>query len=379
MDFKLSSEQQQIRQSVRALVRDHVEPHARTWDEEERFASEVVPHLADMGLFGMVVPAEYGGTELGALSSAIVVEELSRGDGSVGLTVASHNSLCSGHLVIAANEEQKRRYLPKLASGEWLGAWGLTEPGAGSDAGGLRTRAVRDGDHWVINGSKTFITQGSVGGCIVLLASTTPERKQRGITAFLVEHGTPGFTVGQHIKKLGMHASDTVELHFDDVRVPDSQRIGDLDHGFADTLKVLDGGRIGIGALSLGLAEGALDAAIRYAGERKQFNRTLASFQAIQHKIADMATQIEAARLLIWRSAWLKDNGLPFRKEACMAKLFASEMAVKVCEESVQIHGGYGYTRDFPVERHWRDSKLCTIGEGTSEVQRLVIARQLYQ
>ena len=378
MDFNLSNDQQMIRQTVRSFVEANVVPNATQWDEEERFPTEIVGRLSELGLFGMSIPAKYGGSELDTATTATIIEEIARGDGSLALTVASHNSLCSAHIVHAGTEEQKQRYLPNLAKGTTLGAWGLTEPGSGSDASGLRTRAVRDGDDWILNGTKTFITQGSVGKVAVIMASTEPSLKKQGITAFIIEHGTPGFTVGNHLRKLGMRSSDTVELNLEDVRVSDAQRLGEINHGFLDTLSILDAGRIGIGALAVGLAQGAIEAATRYALDRKQFGRPISDFQGIQHKLANMATDLDASRLLVQRAAWLRDSGRPFGKEASMAKLLASESSVKICEEAIQIHGGYGYTREFPVERFWRDSKLCTIGEGTSEIQRSIIAKKVY-
>ena len=378
MNFQLTDDQNLIKQTIRSFVEDNVVPNATQWDEEERFPTEIIGRARELGLFGMAIPAEYGGTDLDTVTNATVIEELARGDGSIALTVASHNSLCCSHIVKSGTNEQKEKYLPKLANGSWLGAWGLTEPGSGSDASGLKTRAIKEGDEWVINGAKTFITQGSVGKVAVILAYTEPEKKQRGITAFIIEHGTEGFTVGNHLKKLGMRSSDTVELLMDNVRISDAQRLGEVNMGFLDTLAILDAGRIGIAALAVGLAQGACEAAYRYSMERKQFGTPIANFQAIQGKIANMSTTLEGSRLLVQRAAWLRDTGQPFGKEASMAKLMASEMAVKVCEEAVQIHGGYGYTREFPVERFWRDSKLCTIGEGTSEIQRMVIARHIF-
>lgn len=379
MDLRLTDEQEIFRDAVRDFCAAEVIPHAGRWDAEESFPTETVAALGELGLLGMKAPQEYGGQGADAVSIALAIEEVARADGSLALTVASHNSLCTGHILRAGNEEQKRRYVPKLATGQWLGAWCLTEPGSGSDAGGATTRAVRDassGD-WVINGAKTFITQGSVAGVYVVLASTTPERKQKGITAFAVEADDKGLSVGKHIEKLGMRSSDTTEVIFEDVRIPDSRRLGALDYGFADTLFILEQGRIGIGALALGLARGALEEAARYAQERKQFGVPIAKFQAIQWMLADMATEIEAARLLILRAASMQDAGHRTPTESAMAKLFASEAAMRATDKAIQIHGGYGYTREFPVERYFRDAKLCTIGEGTSEVQRMVIARNL--
>ncbi len=377
MDFRLTDEQEIFREAVRDFCAAEVIPHAGRWDSEERFPTKTVAALGELGLLGMKAPEEYGGQGADAISIALAIEEVARADGSLALTVASHNSLCTGHILRAGNEAQKRAYVPKLATGEWLGAWCLTEPGSGSDAGGATTAAIRDGDAWVIDGAKTFITQGSVGSVYVVLASTTPERKQKGITAFIVEAGDPGLSVGKHIEKLGMRSSDTCEVIFDGVRVPDSRRLGQIDFGFQDTLFILEQGRIGIGALALGLARGALEEGARYANERKQFGRPIGDFQAIQWMLADTDTEVEAARWLILRAAWLQDQGERTPMESAMAKLFASEAAMRATDKAIQIHGGYGYTREFPVERYFRDAKLCTIGEGTSEVQRMVIARQL--
>jgi alkylation response protein AidB-like acyl-CoA dehydrogenase len=308
---------------------------------------------------------------------AIVIEELARVDGSVALTVASHNGLCTGHILLAGNDEQKQRWVPNLATGKWLGAWGLTEPSSGSDAAGAKTRAVKRGDKWIINGSKTFITQGSVGQVYVIIASTTPEKKQHGLTAFVVEKGAKGFTVGKHIEKMGCHASDTAELNFADVEVPVENQLGAIDHGFIDTLQILDKGRIAIASMALGLGVGALEAARAYAKERKQFNRPIADNQAIQFMLADSATELAAAALLIKRAAWLSDQGRRHTYESSTAKLWTAQAAMRACDRAIQIHGGYGYTREFPVERALRDCKLCEIGEGTNEVQRMVIARHL--
>lgn len=381
MDFELSEQQTLIRNSVRDFAKKHIAPHAEEWDEHEEFPREVFRELGALGVMGMNIPEEYGGAGMDYVSSALALEEIARYDGSAALTVASHNSLGSGHIYLAGTEEQKQKYLPDLASGEKLAAWGLTEPGSGSDASGMRTRAVREGDTWIINGAKTFITQGSYGDVTVVLASTSPEKQQKGITAFIVENDQPGFSVSRKIKKLGMRASDTVELRFDDVEVPDSNRLGKVDHGFIDTLKILDRGRIGIGALGVGLARGALEESLDYAQEREQFGNPISDFQATQFKLADMATEIDAARLLVMRAACMADNfsetGERFTRQASMAKLNASEVAMRATEEAIQIHGGYGYTREYPVERYFRDAKLLTIGEGTSEIQRLIIARHL--
>jgi alkylation response protein AidB-like acyl-CoA dehydrogenase len=377
MDFDLSEEQREIQRTVREFCEREVKPYARKWDDEERFPTAVVKALGDLGLLGMTVPESYGGANLGATGVAMVVEEVARYDGSLALTVASHNGLGTGHLMRFGSEELKRRYLPDVASGRKLAAWGLTEPGSGSDAAAMRTTAVKEGDRWILNGSKTFITQGTVGEVYVVLALTSPEKRQRGITAFLVEKGAKGFTQRAMHGKLGMRSSDTGELHLEDVEVPDSHRIGEVDHGFLDTLQILDRGRISIGALAVGLARGALEEGRAYARDRRAFGKPIAEFQAIAFMLADMATELVAARLLVERAAALCDAGERFTREASMAKLFASEVAMRATSKAIQIHGGYGYTRDFPVERYYRDAKLCEIGEGTSEVQRMVIARDI--
>ena len=379
MDFTFSEHHQLLRTSVREFAKAHIQPHARAWDEEERFPRELVPKLAELGLLGIRIPEEYGGSGMDTTSYAICVEELARVDGSSALTVASHNGLGTGHILAFGNEAQKRKYLPKAASGEWLAAWALTEPGSGSDSAGMQTTARRaDDGSWVLNGTKMFITQGSVGGFCVVLAHSNPNvSKQRGITAFVVEHGTPGFSASKHLEKLGCKSSDTCELTLEDVRVPDENRVGEVDHGFIDTMQILDRGRISIAAMALGLGYGALDMAVTYAKDRKQFGKSIAEFQAIQWMLADMKTELDAAHLLTYRAAWLCDLGQPYSREASMAKLFASEAASRACNKALQIHGGYGYTREFAVERHLRDAKICEIGEGTSEVQRLVIAKHM--
>jgi alkylation response protein AidB-like acyl-CoA dehydrogenase len=378
MDFDLPEQHRLLRKSVGDFARAEIAPHAKAWDKEERFPLELVPKLARMGLLGIRIPETYGGSGMDALAYAICVEEIARVDGSIALTVASHNGLGTGHLLAYGSEEQKRRYLPKAASGEWLAAWALTEPGSGSDAAALRTTATRDGDAWVINGTKTFITQGSVGGFCVVLARTNPSvSRQRGITAFVVEQGTPGFTVSRHLLKLGCRASDTVELAFENVRVLDTQRVGEVDRGFADTMRILERGRISIAAMALGLGYGALEMAVAYAKERSAFGKPIADFQAIQWMLADAKTELDAAALLTYRAAWVADQGGRHAREAAMAKLFASEAATRACNSALQVHGGYGYVREFDVERHLRDAKLCEIGEGTSEIQRLVIAKHV--
>ncbi len=378
MDFTLSEHHELLRKTVREFARTEVLPHARKWDEEERFPTEIVPRLAELGLLGIRIPEEYEGSGMDITSYAICVEEIARADGSLALTVASHNGLGTGHILAFGTEAQKKKYLPKAAKGEWLAAWALTEPGSGSDSAGLRTTARREGDKWVLNGTKMFITQGSVGGFCVVLARTNPDvAKQKGISAFIVEHGTKGFSASKHLEKLGCRSSDTVELTLENVVVGDEQRVGEIDHGFTDTMKILDRGRISIAAMALGLGYGVLDMAVAYAKDRKQFNKPIADFQAVQWMLADMKTELDAAQLLTYRAAWLADQGRPFSREASMAKLFASEASSRACNKALQIHGGYGYTREFHVERHLRDAKLCEIGEGTSEVQRMVIAKHI--
>jgi alkylation response protein AidB-like acyl-CoA dehydrogenase len=377
INFDDSESEQILRKTVRDFADKEIRPHARAWDEEERFPSELVPKLAELGLLGMRVPEEYGGAAMSTQDVAIVIEELARADGSVALGVAAHNGLCTGHILLAGSPEQKKKYLPRLATGEALGAWGLTEPFSGSDAAGARTRAVRKGSGWVLNGSKTFITHGSVGKVAVILAVTTPEKKQKGLTAFIVEMGTPGFSTGKHIEKMGCHASDTTELSLIDVEIGDEQRLGEIDRGFLDTLEILDRGRISIASLALGLGRGALACAVAYSKERKQFGRPIADNQAIQFMLADSATELDAAGLLIKRAAWLKDQGRRTTYESSTAKLWAAQAGMRACDRAIQVHGGYGYTREFPVERALRDCKLCEIGEGTNEVQRIVIAREI--
>jgi len=379
MNFDLTDEQQVLQKSVRELCERLIVPFARAWDEEERFPHEIIPAMGEMGLFGMQIPEEYGGAGMRFHDYVIALEEVARADGSVGLTMASHNSLCMGHIKLAGNEAQKRRYLPRLATGKALGAWGLTEPGSGSDAGAARARAVRKGDRWVVSGTKTFITQGSVAEVYVVLASSSPEKKAKGLTAFIIEKGTPGFRTCKRIEKMGLHASDTTELVLEEVDLPDEQRLGAVDGGFFDTLKILDRGRIGIGAWALGIGCAALEAARRYAKERVQFGKPIAEFQAVQHMLADMATELEAARLLVWRAAFMQDRGERTTRESSVAKYFAARASMRACNAAVQIHGGYGYTREFDVERYLRDAKLAEIGEGTNEVQKMVIAREILE
>jgi alkylation response protein AidB-like acyl-CoA dehydrogenase len=379
MDFEPSDHHRLLRQSVRDFARSEIAPHAQRWDQEERFPTELVPKLAQMGLLGIRIPEQYGGSGMDMVAYAICVEEVARVDGSMALTVASHNGLGTGHVLAFGSEPQKRKYLPKAASGEWLAAWALTEPGSGSDAAALRTVARREGDDWVIDGTKTFITQGAVGGfCVVLARTTASGPKQRGITAFIVDRGAPGFFASRHLLKLGCRASDTAELTLDGVRVSDEQRLGEVDEGFANTMRILDGGRISIAAMALGLGYGALDMATKYAKERRAFGKPIADFQSIQWMVADAKAELDAAALLTYRAAWLADGGRRHTKEASMAKLFASEAATRACNSALQVHGGYGYVREFDVERHLRDAKLCEIGEGTSEVQRIVIAKHVF-
>ena len=363
---------------MREFCEREVRPHARDWDEAERFPLEIVPRLAELGLLGIRVPEAYGGSGMDMTAYAICVEECARVDGSLALTVASHNGLGTGHILSTGTEEQKLRYLPRAASGEWLAAWALTEPGSGSDAAALRTTARRDGDDWIIDGTKMFITQGSVAGFCVVLARTDPTLPpQRSISAFIVETATPGYSASKKLKKYGCRSSDTVEITLEGVRVPDAQRLGAVNEAFRDTMRILDSGRISIAAMALGLGRGALEQALAYAKERAAFGKPISEFQAVQWMLADAKTQLDAAELLIYRAAWLADRGERYTEEASIAKLFASEAATRVCNDALQIHGGYGYTREFDIERHLRDVKLCEIGEGTSQVQRMVIAKHL--
>ncbi len=383
MDFSFTDEQQQLRRTVRDFAQAEIAPHVMEWDEASRFPAELIPKLAQLGLLGIIFPEQYGGAGLGYTEYAIAIEELARVDGSVGLIVAAHNSLCSNHIYKFGSEAQKQKYLVPLAEGKKLGCWSLTEPEAGSDAGGTRTVAVRQGACWVLNGAKTFTTNGHYADVCVAMAVTDRSKNSHGISAFIIEKGTAGFRPGKKENKLGMRASDTSEVIFTDCKIPEDNLLGREGEGFINSLQILDGGRISIAALALGMAQGAYEAARDYAQERKQFGKPIAQFQAVQFKLADMATQIAAARMLVYRAAWLADrsraqnDGIRFTRESSMAKLYASEVAVKVANEAVQIFGGYGFTKDYPVEKFYRDSKLCTIGEGTSEIQRLVIARQL--
>jgi alkylation response protein AidB-like acyl-CoA dehydrogenase len=377
VDFELNQDEQAIRDMVRDFARKEIAPHALEWDEKQHFPRELFARLGELGMLGVVIPESSGGAGLGYVEYVAILEEIGAADGAVGLSVAAHNSLCTNHLYLFGSEDLKREYLPKLASGEWIGAWGLTESQAGSDSGGTRTTAVRDGDEWVLNGSKTFITHATVGDAAVLVARTSKGGGHHGISAFFVPFDRPGVTPGKKENKLGMRASDTSSLILEDCRVPADHLLGEPGEGFVQAMKVLDGGRISIAALSVGIARGALDAALAYAATREQFGKPIAAFQMVQAKLADMATSVDAARLLTQRAAALKDVGRTTTRESAMAKVYASEVAVAVAEEAIQIHGGYGYTKEYPVERAWRDAKLCTIGEGTSEIQRLVIAREV--
>ncbi len=377
LSFKLTEDQQAIRDLARDFAETELKPHRMEWDESQHFPMEAFKKMGQLGFLGTLVQTELGGAGLGAMENTIIIEEIARVDPSVALSVAAHNGLCSSHINKFASEELRQKYMPALAKGEILGAWGLTEPSAGSDAGGTRTVAVRDGDHYIINGAKNFITHGTVGDTTVIMAVTEPGKGARGISAFVLEKSMQGFYASKKENKVGMRCSDTSSLVMENVRVPVSHRIGEEGDGFLQALQILDGGRISIAALSVGCAQGAFEAAIKYAQEREQFGKPIAQQQATQFKLAEMAMKIEAARSLTYKSAWLRDMGQPFGKAASMAKLFASETAVQVSEESVQIHGGYGYIKEYPVEKFWRDSKLLTIGEGTSEVQRMVIARHL--
>ena len=375
--FVLTEDQEDLRREVREFAAREVAPHVMQWDEAAEFPMEVVKKLGAMGLLGIIFPPEYGGAGLGYVDYALVLEEISAVDGSIGLTVAAHNSLGTNHIFLAGNEAQKQKYVPRLASGEWLAAWALTEPGSGSDAGSARTRAVKTGDRYVLNGNKTFITNGHYADVVVVIAVTDKDKGAHGLSAFIVERGTKGFRPGKKENKLGLRASDTSELIFEDCEIPAENLLGREGEGFVDAMRVLDGGRISIAALSLGIARGALDAALKYVKERRQFGKAIAEFQGTQWKLADMATELDAARLLTQRAAVLKDAGRKMTRESSMAKLFASEVAVKICGEAVQLFGGYGFIKDYPAEKYYRDVKLCTIGEGTSEIQRMVIAREI--
>ncbi|CEN43719.1 acyl-CoA dehydrogenase family protein [Capnocytophaga canis] len=377
MNFSYSETQKIVAETARDFSEKYIRPNVMKWDESQEFPVEVFRKAGEMGFMGILVPEVYGGSGLDYHQYIAIVEEISKVDPSIGLSIAAHNSLCTNHILSFGNEEQKRKWLPKLASGEWIGAWGITEHNTGSDAGGMSTTAVRDGDFWVLNGAKNFITHGKSGQIAVVIARTGEKGDKHGITAFVVERGTPGFSSGKKENKLGMRASETAEIIFQDCRIPDSNRLGEVGDGFIQAMKILDGGRISIGALSLGIAKGAYEASVKYAKERMQFGQRLIDFQSIAFKIADMATEIEASELLLHKAAYLKNTNQKVTQQGAMAKMYASEVCVKVSTEAIQIHGGYGYTKDFPVEKFFRDSKLCTIGEGTTEIQKLVISRNI--
>lgn len=377
MNFEISELTRQVAQTAKDFAIQHIKPFVMKWDESQEFPIEVFKKLGEFGLMGVLVPEEYGGAGLSYYEYNAIIQEISKVCGSIGLSVAAHNSLCTGHMLLFGNDEQKRKYLPKLASAEFIGAWGLTEPNTGSDAGNMKTTAVREGDEWILNGTKNWITHGISGDVAVVIARTGEPRTSGNCTAFIVERGTQGFSGGKKENKLGMRASETAEMIFNNCRINDSQRIGEVGDGFRQALKVLDGGRISIAALSLGIARGAFEAALQYSKERHQFDKPISSFQGISFKLADMATEIEAAELLTQQACDLKIRGEKVTRQSAMAKYYASEVAVKVSTEAVQIFGGYGYTKDFPVEKFYRDSKLCTIGEGTSEIQKIVIAREV--
>lgn len=377
MNFETSEITQQVAQTARDFARQHIQPHVMAWDENQAFPVEVFKAMGQLGLMGVLVPESYGGAGLGYIEYKTIIEEISKVCGSIGLSLAAHNSLCTGHILNFGNEQQKQKYLPKLATAEYIGAWGLTEANTGSDAGNMKCTATRDGEHWIINGTKNWITHGKSGDIAVVVCRTGEPRTKNNATAFIVERGMTGFSAGKKENKLGMRASETTEMIFDHCRIPDTQRMGEVGDGFKQAMKVLDGGRISIASLSLGIAKGAYEAALQYAQERHQFDKPIASFQGISFKLADMATEIAAADLLTLQACDLKNRNQPMTKQAAMAKYYASEVAVKVANEAVQVFGGYGYTKDFPVEKYYRDAKLCTIGEGTSEIQKLVISREI--
>jgi alkylation response protein AidB-like acyl-CoA dehydrogenase len=377
MHFTTNEITLQVAEAARDFAQQHIKPHVMEWDEAQTFPRHVFEEMGKLGLMGVIIPEEYGGAGLSYFEYSAIIQEISKVCGSIGLSLAAHNSLCTNHIYTFGNEAQRKKYLPALAGGQHIGAWGLTEPNTGSDAGNMRTTAVKDGDHWVLNGTKNWITHGKSGDVAVVIARTGEPRTSGNATAFIVERGTPGFSGGKKENKLGMRASETAEMIFDNCRIPDENRLGEVGDGFRQALKILDGGRISIAALSLGIAKGAYEAALQYAQERHQFDKPIASFQGISFKLADMYTEITAAEMLVLQSCHNKHIGEKLTKESAMAKYYASEVAVKVAIDAVQIFGGYGYTKDFPVEKYYRDSKLCTIGEGTSEIQKLVIAREL--
>lgn len=377
MNFDYSETQIMIAESARDFAEKYIRPHIMEWDESQKFPVPLFKKMGKMGFMGVLVPEELGGSGLGYHEYIAVVEEISKVDPSIGLSVAAHNSLCTNHILSFGNEEQKKKWIPKLAAGEHIGAWGLTEHNTGSDAGGMNTTAVKDGDYWVVNGAKNFITHGISGDVAVVIVRTGKKGDSKGMTAFVFEKGMPGFTSGKKENKLGMRASETAELIFDNCRVPDANRLGEVGEGFVQSMKILDGGRISIGALSLGIAKGAYEAALKYSKERHQFGKPISEFQGISFKLADMATEIEASELLLHKAAFLKNNDRKMTTLGAMSKMYASEVCVKVANDAIQIHGGYGYTKDYPVEKFYRDSKLCTIGEGTTEIQKLVISRNI--
>ncbi|MEX0273129.1 MAG: acyl-CoA dehydrogenase family protein [Flavobacteriaceae bacterium] len=377
LGFDYSETQLMVAASAKEFAEQHIRPYVMEWDEAQIFPIELFKKAGEMGFMGVLVPEEMGGSGLGYHEYVAIIEEISKVDPSIGLSVAAHNSLCTNHILSFGNDMQKQKWLPKLATAEWIGAWGLTEHNTGSDAGGMATTAVKEGDDWILNGAKNFITHGKSGDIAVVIARTGAKGDSRGMTAFAVEKGTPGFSSGKKEDKLGMRASETAELVFDDCKIPDANRLGEVGDGFIQSMKVLDGGRISIGALSLGIAKGSYEAALKYSKERVQFGKPISQFQGISFKLADMATEIEAAELLLHKAAFLKNQGRKMTKESAMAKMYASEVCVKAANEAVQIHGGYGYTKDFPVEKFYRDSKLCTIGEGTTEIQKVVIAKNI--
>ena len=377
MNFTTNELTQQVAQTAKDFALQHIKPHLMEWDESQEFPLHIFKEMGKLGLMGVLVPEEYGGSGLGYLEYSVIIQEISKVCGSIGLSLAAHNSLCTGHILTFGSEAQKKKYLPKLATAEHIGAWGLTEANTGSDAGNMKTTAIKEGNDWVLNGTKCWITHGKSGDIAVVVCRTGEPRTKDNSTAFIVERGTAGFSAGKKENKLGMRASETAEMIFDNCRIPDANRIGEIGAGFKQSMKVLDGGRISIAALSLGIAKGAYEASVQYSKERHQFDKPISSFQGISFKLADMATEIEAAELLINQACDLKMRGLPMTKEAAMAKYYASEVAVRASTDAVQIFGGYGYTKDFPVEKFYRDSKLCTIGEGTSEIQKLVISREV--
>lgn len=377
MNFQASELTQQVAQTARDFAQQHIKPYVMQWDETQEFPVHVFKEMGKLGLMGVLVPEEYGGSGLSYFEYKAIIEEVAKVCGSIGLSLAAHNSLCTGHIAMFGNEEQKKKYLPKLATAEYIGGWGLTEPGTGSDAGNMKTTAVKEGDEWVINGTKSWITHGKSSDVVVLICRTGEPRTKNNATAFVIERGTPGFSAGKKENKLGMRASETTEMVFENCRIPDSQRLGEVGEGFKQSLKILDGGRISIASLALGIAKGAYEAALKYSKERHQFDQPISNFQAISFKLADMATEITAAELLILQACDLKNRKQDVTKLSSMAKYYASEVSVKVATDAVQIFGGYGYTKDFPVEKYYRDSKLCTIGEGTSEIQKVVIAREV--